>query len=83
METGMCNIDTGRYLEPHRCGDVGGQGVWTGYGSRHPHALDHPRTFDPLYSYRNLLVTTPVTFFINTCRDRIARPADLWRSRVR
>jgi hypothetical protein len=47
-------------------------------GSRHPtaRAHDHLRTFDPLYSYRNLLVTTLVTFFINTCRDRIARPAD-------
>jgi hypothetical protein len=56
----------------------------TCYGSRRPTdaprarawAHDHPRTFDPLYSYRNLLVTTPVTFFINTCRDRVARPAD-------
>jgi len=54
------------------------------YGSRHPTdapcarawAHDHLRTFDPLYSYRNLLVTTPVTFFIDTCRECIARPAD-------
>jgi hypothetical protein len=74
-----------RRLRRERLGSRGrrGQGR-TCYGSRHPTdapcasawAHDHPRTFDPLYSYQNLLVTTPVTFFINTCHDRIARPAD-------
>jgi hypothetical protein len=39
-------------------------------------AHDHQPTSDPLYFHWDLLVTTPVTFFIDTRRDRVAQPAN-------